>query len=413
MKLMLIDGNSIVNRAFFGIRELNAPDGTPTNAIYGFLAILQHLYEDQKPEAVCVAFDRREPTFRHRSYDFYKAQRKPMPEELAAQMPVLKELLDAMGVSHLELAGYEADDILGTLSRAAEEQGNDCVIVTGDKDSLQLVSDRTTVCNVKSRMGKTETILYTPERFREEYGFEPPLMVDLKALMGDSSDNIPGVPGIGEKTAMDLVRRYGSVAEIYRNLDALEIKDGVRKKLSAGQDSANSSYWLATIFREVPLDCEDAECFRWSLRRTPELLAFMKRLGFRRMIDQWRLQELEPGHGGGKAAGAGFRHGGRASDPDGADQERGLCRRPGGERHGGAGSLPCRGPRTGLPSEPDGDRGGIRRLLQTALLRRSKDIRAQREGPDEPPERRGPLERRLRVRHGAGGLSAAGHGQRL
>jgi len=297
MKLMLIDGNSIVNRAFFGIRELNAPDGTPTNAIYGFLAILQHLYEDQKPEAVCVAFDRREPTFRHRSYDFYKAQRKPMPEELAVQMPVLKELLDTMGVSHLELAGYEADDILGTLSRAAEEQGNDCVIVTGDKDSLQLVSERTTVCNVKSRMGKTETILYTPERFREEYGFEPPLMVDLKALMGDSSDNIPGVPGIGEKTAMDLVRRYGSVAEIYRDLDALDIKDGVRKKLSAGQDSANSSYWLATIFREVPLDCADAACFRWSLRRTPELLAFMKRLGFRRMIDQWRLQELDPGTG--------------------------------------------------------------------------------------------------------------------
>ena len=297
MKLMLIDGNSIVNRAFFGIRELNAPDGTPTNAIYGFLAILQHLYEDQKPEAVCVAFDRREPTFRHRSYDFYKAQRKPMPEELAVQMPVLKELLDAMGVAHLELAGYEADDILGTLSLAAEKQGNDCVIVTGDKDSLQLVSEHTTVCNVKSRMGKTETILYTPEQFREEYGFEPPLMVDLKALMGDSSDNIPGVPGIGEKTAMDLVQRYGSIAEIYRDLDALEIKDGVRKKLAAGRDSANSSYWLATIFREVPLDCEDAACFRWTLQRTPELLAFMKRLGFRRMIEQWRLQELDFGTG--------------------------------------------------------------------------------------------------------------------
>ena len=302
MKLMLIDGNSIVNRAFFGIRELNAPDGTPTNAIYGFLAILQHLYEDQKPEAVCVAFDRREPTFRHRSYDFYKAQRKPMPEELAVQMPVLKDLLDVMGVSHLELAGYEADDILGTLSRVAEEQGNDCVIVTGDKDSLQLVSDRTTVCNVKSRMGKTETILYTPERFREEYGFEPPLMVDLKALMGDSSDNIPGVPGVGEKTAMDLVRRYGGIGELYQDLDALEIKDGVRKKLAAGQDSANSSYWLATIFREVPLDCEEAECFRWSLRRTPELLAFMKRLGFRRMIDQWRLQDLDSGTGEAAAA---------------------------------------------------------------------------------------------------------------
>ena len=294
MKLMLIDGNSIVNRAFYGIRELNAPDGTPTNAIYGFLAIIQHLYEDQKPEAVCVAFDRREPTFRHRSYDFYKAQRKPMPEELAVQMPVLKELLDAMGVKHLELAGYEADDILGTLSKTAEEQGDTCIIVTGDKDSLQLVSDGTTVCNVKSRMGKTETILYTPERFREEYGFEPPMMVDLKALMGDSSDNIPGVPGIGEKTAMDLVQRYGGISEIYRDLDALEIKDGVRRKLAAGQESANSSYWLATIFREVPLECGDVECFRWKLRRSPELLAFMKRLGFRRMIEQWRLQELEP-----------------------------------------------------------------------------------------------------------------------
>ena len=295
MKLMLIDGNSIVNRAFYGIRELNAPDGTPTNAIYGFLAIIQHLYEAQKPEAVCVAFDRREPTFRHRSYDFYKAQRKPMPEELAVQMPVLKELLDAMGISHLELAGYEADDILGTLSRIAEEQGDECVIVTGDKDSLQLVSDGTTVCNVKSRMGKTETILYTPARFREEYGFEPPLMVDLKALMGDSSDNIPGVPGIGEKTAMDLVQRYGGISEIYKDLEALEIKDGVRKKLAAGQNSANSSYWLATIFREVPLECRDAECFRWTLHRTPELLAFMKRLGFRKMIEQWRLQELEQG----------------------------------------------------------------------------------------------------------------------
>ena len=295
MKLMLVDGNSIVNRAFYGIRELNAPDGTPTNAIYGFLAILQHLYEELKPEAVCVTFDRREPTFRHRSYDFYKAQRKPMPEELAAQMPVLKELLDTMGVRRLELAGYEADDILGTLSRMAEEQNHDCIVVTGDKDSLQLVSERTTVCNVKSRMGKTETILYTPERFREEYGFAPPLMVDLKALMGDSSDNIPGVPGIGEKTALDLVRRYGGIEEIYRDLDSLEIKDGVRKKLAAGRDSANSSYWLATIFREVPLDCQDAECFRWTLHRSPELLAFMKRLGFRRFVDQWRLQELESG----------------------------------------------------------------------------------------------------------------------
>ena len=299
MNFMIIDGNSIVNRAFYGVRELNAPDGTPTNAVYGFLAILQHLLEELKPEALCVAFDRKEPTFRHQSFAFYKAQRKPMPEELAVQMPLLKEVLDAMGIPRMELAGYEADDILGTLSRIAEEQGDHCFIVTGDK----LVSDGTTVCNVKSRMGQTETILYTPERFREEYGFEPPLMVDLKALMGDSSDNIPGVAGIGEKTAMDLVRRYGGIGEIYRNPAALDVKDGVKKKLTAGEADAHSSYWLATILREVPLEkcetCPDgnlgAECFAWQLHRTPELLAVMKRLGFRRMIEKWRLNEIEAG----------------------------------------------------------------------------------------------------------------------
>ena len=300
MKLMIIDGNSIVNRAFFGIRELNAPDGTPTNAIYGFLAIFRHLYDDLKPDAVCVAFDRKEPTFRHKSYDFYKANRKPMPEELAVQMPILKELLDRMGIARLELAGYEADDILGTLSRLAEEQGDECVVVTGDKDSLQLVSGKTTVCNVKSRMGKTETILYTPERFREEYGFDAPLMIDLKALMGDSSDNIPGVAGIGEKTAMDLIRRFGPISEIYRDPASLDIRDSVRKKLTAGEQSAWSSYWLATIFREVPLkSCETAEnpespeSYRWQLRRTPELLELMRRLGFRRVIEQWKLDQLE------------------------------------------------------------------------------------------------------------------------
>ena len=310
MNFMIIDGNSIVNRAFYGVRELNAPDGTPTNAVYGFLAILQHLLEELKPEALCVAFDRKEPTFRHQSFAFYKAQRKPMPEELAVQMPLLKEVLDAMGIPRMELAGYEADDILGTLSRIAEEQGDHCFIVTGDKDSLQLVSDGTTVCNVKSRMGQTETILYTPERFREEYGFEPPLMVDLKALMGDSSDNIPGVAGIGEKTAMDLVRRYGGIGEIYRNPAALDVKDGVKKKLTAGEADAHSSYWLATILREVPLEkcetCPDgnlgAECFAWQLHRTPELLAVMKRLGFRRMIEKWRLSEIEAGSASAAAA---------------------------------------------------------------------------------------------------------------
>ena len=292
MKLMILDGNSIVNRAFFGIRQLNAPDGTPTNAIYGFLAILQRLLDEQKPDAVCVSFDLKAPTFRHKAYEGYKAQRKGMPEELAVQMPILKEVLDDMGIRRYELEGYEADDILGTAASICEKDGWECVIVTGDKDSLQLVSAGTTVCNVKSRMGQTETILYTPEAFREEYGFSPKGMVDLKALMGDTSDNIPGVPGVGEKTALDLVRRFGSVDEIYANLDALDIRDSLRKKLAAGEESARMSYWLATIFREVPISFKPEENL-WNRNYRPELYDAMKRLGFLKFIEKWGLAPSE------------------------------------------------------------------------------------------------------------------------
>ncbi|MGN1018563.1 MAG: 5'-3' exonuclease H3TH domain-containing protein, partial [Oscillospiraceae bacterium] len=219
MKLLILDGNSIVNRAFYGIRQLNAPDGTPTNGIYGFLAILNKLLDGENPESVCVTFDLKAPTFRHLRYDGYKAQRKGMPEELAVQMPVLKQVLDTMGILRLELEGFEADDLLGTVSKICEKTGWDCRIVTGDKDSFQLISETTHVCHVKSRMGQTETKEYTPELFREEYGFDPIHIVDLKALMGDSSDNIPGVAGVGEKTAMDLIRRYTSIEYIYANLD--------------------------------------------------------------------------------------------------------------------------------------------------------------------------------------------------
>ena len=199
MKLMILDGNSIVNRAFYGIRMLNAPDGTPTNAVYGFLTIFQRILELEQPQAVCVAFDVHAPTFRHEQYAPYKAQRKPIPEELVVQMPLLKQTLDHMGIRRLELAGWEADDLLGTVAKRCEAAGWACEIVTGDKDSLQLITDTTHVCHVKTRMGQTETIEYTPEVFRAEYGFDPIHMIDLKALMGDSSDNIPGVPGIGEK----------------------------------------------------------------------------------------------------------------------------------------------------------------------------------------------------------------------
>ena len=290
MKLMILDGNSIVNRAYYGVRPLNAPDGTQTNAIYGFVAILQRLLEEQQPQAVCVSFDLKAPTFRHQQYEAYKAQRKGMPEELAAQMPILKEVLDAMGIRRYELEGFEADDILGTAAAICEKSGWDCVIVTGDKDSLQLITDTTSVCNVKTRMGQTETVLYTPERFQEEYGFAPPLMVDLKALMGDSSDNIPGVPGVGEKTAMDLVQRYGEIKNIYENLDSLEIKEGVRKKLAQGRESAEMSYWLATIIRDVPLDFKPEDNL-WYKNYTGALYGIFKRLGFNKFIEKWGLTE--------------------------------------------------------------------------------------------------------------------------
>lgn len=300
MKLMILDGNSIVNRAFYGVRMLNAPDGTPSNAVYGFTAILQRLLEEQKPEAVCVAFDLKAPTFRHLEYDAYKAQRKPMPEELAVQMPILKELLDAMGIRRYELEGYEADDILGTAAAVCQREGWDCAIVTGDKDSLQLISAGTTVCNVKTRMGQTETINYTPALFREEYGFEPERMVDLKALMGDSSDNIPGVPGVGEKTALDLIRRYGTIDNIYAGLDSLDIKAGVRKKLREGEESARKSYWLATIARDIPIHFVPEENL-WNRDYQPSLYPLMKRLGFNKFIEKWGLEPDSAPAGGAPA----------------------------------------------------------------------------------------------------------------
>ena len=288
MKLMILDGNSIVNRAFYGIRALNAPNGTPTNAVYGFLAILQKLLDEQHPDAVCVAFDLKAPTFRHKAYSEYKAQRKGMPEELAVQMPLLKETLDAMGIKRYELEGFEADDILGTAAKKCENEGWDCVIVTGDKDSLQLITEKTVVCNVKTRMGQTDTVLYTPERFREEYGFAPELMVDLKALMGDTSDNIPGVPGVGEKTAMDIVRRYGCIDDIYAKLDSIDIKENVRKKLREGEESARNSYWLATIMRDIPLDFKPSDNL-WHSDYTDALYDVFKRLGFNKFIEKWGL----------------------------------------------------------------------------------------------------------------------------
>ncbi len=289
MKFMILDGNSIINRAFFGVRPLNAPDGTPTNAVFGFINILQRLVDSEHPDALAVAFDVHGPTFRHKCYDGYKAQRKGMPEELAAQVPVLKELLDVLQIRRYECPGYEADDILGTAGRVCEETGWECEIVTGDKDSFQLITDSTHVIHIKSRMGQTETKDYTWDAFREEYGFDPPYIVDLKALMGDSSDNIPGVPGVGEKTAMDLMHRFGTLAGVYEQVESPDIKDGVRKKLIAGEDSAKLSYELATITRQAPVEVDPAQC-KWSGFQGEGLYAILKRLGFQKFIDRWNVR---------------------------------------------------------------------------------------------------------------------------
>ena len=286
---MILDGNSIVNRAFYGIRMLTAPDGTPTNGVYGFLAILQRLLEEEKPEALCVAFDLPAPTFRHERFKAYKAQRKGMPDELAVQMPILKEVLDAMGVRRLEKEGYEADDLIGAMSVACAKEGWDCCIVTGDKDSFQLINDHTWVDHIKTRMGQTETLHYDRACFEEEYGFAPARMIDLKALMGDSSDNIPGVPGVGEKTALELVRRFGSLDGVYENLDDPAIKPGVRKKLTEGRESAYLSFDLATIDTDAPLGPAPADA-RWQTGYFgPGLYELFQKLGFTRFIEKWKL----------------------------------------------------------------------------------------------------------------------------
>ena len=284
MKLMVIDGNSIINRAFYGVRPLTTREGLHTNAVYGFVTTLQKLLDEEAPEALCVTFDRREPTFRHLSYEGYKAQRKGMPEELAQQLPVLKEVLDAMDIPRYELAGYEADDLIGTISRKCEAAGWACVVVTGDKDSLQLITDKTKVKLVSTRMGQTTTKDMTEEAFREAYGFDPIHIIDLKALMGDASDNIPGVSGVGEKTAMALIQRYQTVDAIYEAMPEVEARPAVIKRLAEGEDSARMSYRLATIVTDAPL-AFDPEA---NLRREPKgaLRDVLLKLEFTKLMDK-------------------------------------------------------------------------------------------------------------------------------
>ena len=293
MKLMVIDGNSMINRSFYGIRPLSTRDGLYTHAVFGFLTTLTRLREEEKPDAVCVTFDVHAPTFRHTADESYKATRKPMPEELRMQMPVLKEVLDALNIPRYELEGWEADDLIGTISRRCEADGWECVVVTGDKDSLQLITDHTKVKLVSTRMGQTTTKDMTEETFREQYGFAPIHMIDLKALMGDASDNIPGVPGVGEKTAMGLVQMYGSIDRLYDHMPEIvtapetPARPNVVKKLAEGEESARHSYWLATIATDAPLDFRPEE----NLVRAPgpEAYPLFLRLEFSKLIEKFGL----------------------------------------------------------------------------------------------------------------------------
>lgn len=290
MKIMVIDGNSILNRAYFGIRNLSNHEGTPTNAVYGFLSTLFKQEDEEKPDRIVVCFDVKEKTFRHKKFDFYKATRKPMEENLAVQLPIIKEVLDALGIVRCEMAGYEADDLLGTISRRANEHGDECVVLTGDRDSLQLAGGGTVVRLVKSSQGKTTYTSYTTEKFREEYGFDPIRLIDLKSLMGDSSDNIPGVKGVGEKSAMQLLHDFGSLDGIYEHIDDERIKKGVRTKLLADEQSARDSYWLATIDRSVPLEL-DVENLPEPKMDKAALYALLTRLEFDQFIRRLGLTE--------------------------------------------------------------------------------------------------------------------------
>jgi len=291
MKLLAIDGNSIINRAFYGIKLLSAKDGTYTNAVYGFITILNRLLSLESPDCVAVAFDLKAPTFRHKEYSEYKAGRKPMPDELRTQFPVLKEWLALAGYKVVEKEGFEADDILGTLAKACEASGNTCVIATGDRDSFQLISDTTKVLLPTSTSGNSEIKTFTPIELFEKYGLTPKEMIELKSLMGDSSDNIPGVAGIGEKTATSLIQNYHSIDYIYENIDSLEIKDSVRNKLVLGKDSAYLSRFLGTICLDAPIDTS-IENYKILSPDSENLARLMTRLEFFALMDKMGISPV-------------------------------------------------------------------------------------------------------------------------
>ena len=292
-KLLILDSNSILNRAFYGVRYLSAKDGTPTNAIYGFLNILLKLIKEQEPDYICAAFDVKAPTFRHKQYEGYKAQRKPMPEGLAAQMPLAKDVLRAMGVTILEKEGYEADDIIGTVARLCEESEISCFIATGDKDDLQLASDKTKVILTVTKSGYNETIIYDDKAVKEKYHVTPTEFIDVKALMGDPSDNIPGVKGVGEKTAMSLIEKHHSIEYIYENIDGIGLKGAMLQKMKDGREMAFMSKELATINRNTPIEFNAEKCVFDGFENNGELYEILKRLELNSIIKKLDLSGVD------------------------------------------------------------------------------------------------------------------------
>lgn len=289
MKLLILDGNSVINRAYFGVKPLTTRDGLYTHAVFGFLNILERMQKEEQPDAVAVAFDLHGPTFRHQRYDGYKATRHPMPEELAQQMPIMKQVLQAMSIPIYECQGWEADDVIGTVGKICSNNAWQCVIVTGDRDSLQLIDDHVNVKLIISKPGQTTATLYTQELFRQEYGFEPKKLIDLKALMGDSSDNIPGVAGVGPKTAKELLAKFGSLDGVYAHLEDASIRPKLREKLEAGRDNAYLSYELATIVPEAPIDFAPEDALLQPYHKQ-ELYQLFQKLEFVRLIDKYGLR---------------------------------------------------------------------------------------------------------------------------
>ena len=293
MSLLVVDGNSIANRAFFGIKVLTTKEGQYTNAIYGFMNILLSLTQNYQPDEVAIAFDLPAPTFRHKMYDGYKANRHGMPDELAAQMPLLRQLLTLLGYKLVTAEGWEADDILGTLAAACDKRGETCYLATGDRDNLQLVSPTTTVLLATTSRGHSETRVMDEAAIREKYGLAPRQLIDVKSLQGDASDNIPGVKGIGEKTALALIQQFGSLEGVYEHLDDPSIKPRQRANLEAYKADAELSYTLGTIRTDAPVETA-AGAYRPGEGDKPAAVRLMLDLEIRALIPRLGLEHVLP-----------------------------------------------------------------------------------------------------------------------